>query len=102
MKFNGNPYYSSEQFGLKIIAEIDTAETHEYDMFVVWLKIDDGSVWYATDSGCSCPIPFDKADLQIITEHSYPNFERALESHYNIKKADVIKIITILRKYLFN
>ena len=57
-----NPYYDPQKLGLKIVGEIDCGGGYEFDKFVVWEKAD-GSKWYATDSGCSCPSPFENTEL---------------------------------------
>lgn len=52
------PYYSPENYGLTIVAEIDGAGAYEFDQVVVW-RDHRGELWAAHDSGCSCPTPFD-------------------------------------------
>ena len=53
MKINGNLYYYPEKSGLEIFESVDTAGDYEFDMFVVWRKLDDNTLFYGTDSGCS-------------------------------------------------
>lgn len=91
MNFNSNPYYSPELCGLEILESIDTADSYEFDMFVVWLKSDDGTIWYDSDSGCSCPVPFENGrhDLQEVTKDTYYNFIESLENHYRITPSDI-------------
>lgn len=61
-----NVYYDPEKFGLTKVAEIDTAGGYEFDITVVFRK-EDGSFWYAQDSGCSCPTPFEDHGLDSLT-----------------------------------
>ena len=104
MKFNENPYYSPEKCGLEIFKSIDTAGSYEFDMFVVWKKLDDNTLWWDTDSGCSCPSPFDNGDhghdLKPITEETWHGFKEALKNHYNITKSDINDITRKVKDYL--
>jgi len=102
MHFTDNPYYSPEKCGLEIFDEIDTAGDYEYDMFVIWRKVDDGTLWWDSDSGCSCPSPFDDHghDLKPITEETFYNFDEALKNHYNISTEDYLKMKDGVKKHL--
>ena len=88
MKFNQNPYYSPELCGLKIFQEIDNADSYECDKLVIWEKVDDGTLWWDVDSGCSCPSPFDNSDhghdLKQLTEETIYNFDAALKNHQGV------------------
>ena len=104
MKFNNNPYYSPEKCGLEMFAEIDTAGSYEFDLFVVWKKLDDNTLWWDTDSGCSCPSPFDEHDhgndLKPITEETWHGFKEALKNHYNITEPDIFDITQKVKTHL--
>jgi hypothetical protein len=102
MKFNTNPYYSPEKCGLEILEFIDTAGSYEFDMLVVWKKLDDGTLWWDADSGCSCPIPFDtgRHELMPITPDTFYNFDEALKNLYNIKKEEYNSFKLKIKKYL--
>lgn len=67
-------YYSPEKFGLDVVAEIDYSDgCYQFDLRVVW-QSDDGRLWTARDSGCSCPVPFEdmgRDDLEEVTELSW-------------------------------
>lgn len=53
-----NPYYEPEAFGLVKLAEADLLEPdHSFDIIAVWK--DDEGLYLGTDSGCSCPSPFE-------------------------------------------
>lgn len=56
-------YYAPEKLGMEQIAEQDWADAYEFDMLVVW-RDTDGKLRAATDSGCSCPTPFE--------DHTFP------------------------------
>lgn len=63
-----DPYYNPEKFGLEIVFCADEGASYEFDMFVVW-KDTNGEFYYATDSGCSCPSPFEWATgLESLTQ----------------------------------
>lgn len=102
MQFSDNPYYSPEKCGLEILHSIDTAGSYEFDMFVVWRKIDDNTLWWDTDSGCSCPVPFeyDRNDLKLINEGGFKTFLRNLENHPRIDREDVEAIKRDVKKRL--
>lgn len=56
-----SPYYAPEHYGLSIVGVVEQDIAYEFDMFVIWT---DGEKYYwAEDSGCSCPIPFEDAEL---------------------------------------
>lgn len=102
LKFKENPYYYPEKCGLEIFDQIDTAGSYEFDMFVIWKKLDDDSLWWDTDSGCSCPSPFDDHghDLKPIDEENFFGFDQALKNHYNLSKADYLNMKERVEKHL--
>lgn len=52
-------YYSPDQLDLTQIAEIEWRdEPYEFDLTVLW-QHEDGRFFIASDSGCSCPSPFE-------------------------------------------
>ena len=56
---DGTIYCDPKQFGLKVFAETSNpALDYEFSMFVVW-QDGEGNLFYAADSGCSCPEPFE-------------------------------------------
>lgn len=58
MSYETNPYYSPEATGLTIVGEVDDLRaSYSFNMLVVWT--DGKRLLWATDSGCSCPSPFD-------------------------------------------
>ena len=55
-----NVYYNPEKFGLRIVGEIEwSIPCYSFDMTVVWQHINSGQFYWASDSGCSCPSPFE-------------------------------------------
>ena len=54
-----NIYDSPEKFGLEILTVISERGGYDFDLVVVWRRIEDRTLWWAWDSGCSCPSPFE-------------------------------------------
>lgn len=66
MTWDDNPYYNPENHGLTLVSEVELSEPcYSFDTLAVWR--DEVGYYLATDSGCSCPSPFEnyhtKADL---------------------------------------
>jgi hypothetical protein len=98
-----NIYYSPEDFGLKIVNSIDFDEDYGFDMIVVWETLEgDKRLYWATDSGCSCPSPFEDFHsfdmLEPLNRHTWDNFERAVMSGYNGRTADKEAFIRQVKK----
>jgi hypothetical protein len=75
-----NVYSNPEACGLKIVRVIhNDCESYHFDMTVIWEDIDTGKFYKGSDSGCSCPIPFDDfyslADMIEISEHDVNRIE---------------------------
>ncbi len=82
---NLNVYYDPEKLGLEIVATLDEPDlSYEYNTFLVVKDKTTGRLFYAINSGCSCPTPFedyhfrgaDDTDLQEITKQNLEQFER--------------------------
>jgi len=54
-----NIYYNPEDFGLTIFGMVEQDLSYSFDMFVIWRNNDTDTLYYKTDSGCSCPSPFE-------------------------------------------
>ena len=77
-----DPYYQPEHFGLTKIEEIDDpGSCYSFEMFVLW-RHQDGRLFYAIDSGCSCPSPFEGYtsldDLTELTDGTWGMFADSL------------------------
>lgn len=56
-----SPYYEPAHWGLEIVGVVECDLSYEFDMFVIWT---DGHRYYwASDAGCSCPVPFEDTEL---------------------------------------
>lgn len=59
MSYNKNVYYNPEKFGLTTIGEISWHEPdYDFNLTVAWHDAK-GKLYWASDSGCSCPSPFE-------------------------------------------
>lgn len=55
-----NIYYDPEKFGLVIVDVIElTDEQYQFDTLVIWRELETEKLYWARDSGCSCPTPFE-------------------------------------------
>lgn len=95
-----NIYYSPEAHGLKLVAEIDFSNDYDFDKVVVW-ENERGERFWAQDSGCSCPCPFedyhDIASLERLTSNSWSYFEETVRGHSNYTGADVDRFLNDCR-----
>lgn len=58
MGYDDNPYYYPEKHGLVQVAEHELSPaSYSFDMIVAWKGAD--GFYLGTDSGCSCPTPFE-------------------------------------------
>jgi len=55
--FEFNVTYKPEWFKLTQVADAETGGGYDFDTALLF-KHENGSFWYAHDSGCSCPTPF--------------------------------------------
>lgn len=103
-----NVYYDTKDCGLEQVDVLDEEGlSYEFNTFLIVQDIATGRVFYATDSGCSCPTPFEEyhfnsADDTNLTEitlgDSFTSFQREIEgfrgSQEEIEKAiDSVKAI---------
>lgn len=81
-----NVYYNPEDYGLEIVRSVNVADGWDFDLLVVWVSLDGSRLYYAHDSGCSCPTPFDGMTLAsglkgISTEEDLSAFVTAAQNH---------------------
>lgn len=80
-----DPYYQPEAFGLTQIGLLDDPNAcWSFNYLAVW-QHEDGRVFWAQDSGCSCPSPFEDYnsldDLDEVTDDTWDVFQVAVEQH---------------------
>ena len=56
-----NPYYEPDKLGLEMLAFDEPDLCYAYNKLCFWAT-PDGQVYTASDSGCSCPVPFENHD----------------------------------------
>ena len=60
--YEENVYYYPNTWGLELVGEIEySSGSYEFDTRII-LKDADGKFYTASDSGCSCPTPFEDYD----------------------------------------
>ena len=76
-----NIYDNPEKFGLEIFVEHDDPNAdYSFNKFVIW-EHEDGRLFYAQDSGCSCPSPFEDCHkLKDLTELKKENMNEFITS----------------------
>lgn len=93
-------YCNPEEFGLTTVGQIDWDDRDDYgfSMTVVW-KDKDGKLYWAFDSGCSCPSPFeDFHDINQLETGSFFDLAQYLGSEQNdYGRAQVIDVLERLR-----
>lgn len=80
-------YYHPEQFDLELVEMFERPDmSYEFDMLGVW-KHADGTVYWAQDSGCSCPSPFEGFTslelMNVVNHRNLDEFQRALSDFCN-------------------
>lgn len=83
--YDADVYYQPEKFGLTLLDEIDDPQAcYSFDILAVW-QHEDGRLFWASDSGCSCPSPFEDFtsldDLTPITQDTWDDFAAAVGGH---------------------
>jgi hypothetical protein len=81
-----NIFYNPEKFGLKLVASEDfCSHDFEFDIIAVWRDVKSNKFYYASDSGCSCPIPFERYDgiraLNPLNKRTWSEFSRFVETY---------------------
>ena len=78
MSYDTNVYYNPQIHSLEIIGEIVWSEPcYDFDLTMVW-KSKRGEYWVASDSGCSCPSPFE--DYNKIEDLDGPYDKKSLKA----------------------
>lgn len=90
-----NVYNSPEKHDLEIFGSFDNRDDlfYEFDMTVVFRDLRTGLFYVASDSGCSCPMPFEdyenKYDLDepLTAERALAKVESIVNDRYDNKDA---------------
>jgi hypothetical protein len=102
-------YYNPEEAGLTVVGEVEWSEpSWSFDTTVVWFK--EGQFYWASDSGCSCPSPFETfysiADLNTGTDHDVIAYlmdrlteeEKYSNGEEGYGRASVVELISKIRR----
>lgn len=91
-------YYRPESHGVTCVGQVEWGSHHWFDLTAVWVDADKRLYW-ADDTGCSCPMPFDyvksledlqTGTLQQLAEHLR---ERQAHSRKSSANADVVELL---------
>lgn len=101
--YDENIYYNPEKHGLSVFYEVETAGSYEFDTTMIWQN-NEGNLYWAHDSGCSCPTPFEDFnsinDLNILNQETFHGFEEHLKNQYNIGISQFLKCIQVVKNHL--
>lgn len=71
-----NIYYNPEGSGLEKLVELDEPDlSYEYNTLVVVRHLESRRLFFAQDSGCSCPTPFEDYHFNSPTDHNIREIE---------------------------
>mgnify|MGYP000313948108 CR=1 FL=1 len=81
-----NLYYSPEDFGLQLVKELSESNmSYSFNLICVWQHLD-GNLYWAHDSGCSCPSPFEDfssvGELALLDHFTFDAFSRFLKDEW--------------------
>jgi len=87
MSYEQNPYYNPKACNLVLVDELNEPLDYAFNILAVWQHPESKRVFYAKDSGCSCPIPFemyhfnspDETNLDEITKINCYGFSTSVE-----------------------
>ncbi|WP_329168319.1 hypothetical protein OG709_29940 [Streptomyces sp. NBC_01267] len=96
-------YCSPEKFGLTSVGELSADLYYEFSVLAVWQRAEDGVLFWATDSGCSCPSPFENHgsvnDLQRIDDvTAFVREVRSWATGEEIQRDDVERLVRKVRR----
>jgi hypothetical protein len=85
-----------EKLGLEIVGDADDSEEYSFDQFVVW-KDATGQLYYASDSGCSCPTPFENyKTVESLTKGTVTEIHAALDQWASRNSQATIQLHRVL------
>lgn len=106
MSYEKDVYFKPEASGLSIVGDVDFSDgCYQFDMTVVW-QDEAGQFFYADDSGCSCPSPFDGVEPKDLTPcnllelqaHLEQRVEESSESERDENRAAVVDLLGRIRE----
>ena len=104
---DNNIYYDPKKWGLVPLISLDIAGDYEFDIFAIWFDPKDkekcNGLYYANDSGCSCPSPF--SAYTKLSDLQFSNREEEILASINAwgreayEKHDISSLKTKVREY---
>jgi hypothetical protein len=103
MYLEPNIYYNPEKYDLTLLCDIDDPEaSYSFDLVALW-QHKDGRLFYSSDSGCSCPVPFERCesidDLYELTVENWYEFVeyvndwfRGNHNEYDMARHEILKV----------
>ena len=84
-----NPLYSPARSGLEHVATLClTRQAYQFDLLVVWRRLDTGALVYGTDRGCSCPTPFEGVEVSYLRDFSRTAIQSLLRERERTARED--------------
>lgn len=109
-----NVYYNPEDHELELVSALNQPDMdYSYNTLIVLKHKPTNRLFYAQDSGCSCPTPFDdyrfsadesgviNTNLNEITEASKNSFQNAVDE-FPVSMEERQECLTTVRRLLFN
>lgn len=103
-----NIYYNPEKLDLEIFGTLEADLSYEFDILLVVKDKESGKLFYATDSGCSCPTPFEdfyyhmdgETNLEPLNKNTFEDFKNEVKNHHNYEWGGGGGITNSQRRYL--
>ena len=78
-----NLYYDPQKFGLEPVGTIDfSSGSYEFDYLCIW-KDAAGNYLWGSDSGCSCPTPFENQGVNSLAKGTAHQAAAAIQERLN-------------------
>lgn len=100
MTYGRNIYSSPEKYGFSTFGEIDFAGSYEFDITAVLRAEATGAFFYLSDSGCSCPTPFENTTVEELQPlNSLYEFQQYLNDQRQASHPDLqASIVNLLER----
>lgn len=93
-----NIYSSPEKFGMQVVCELEDPDaSYTFDTVVVWRQADTGLLFFARDSGCSCPVPFEDATPIPLTTKA---FDAEMQGWLNSRYGSVAGVVAAYNAFM--
>lgn len=83
--------------------DLDLSEPDwSFDYLSFWVRKDNGQILYSTDSGCSCPMPYEDHKVSDLLEVSLSRIPALIEAHVSDYGYNATRIRQQARTSLYN